>query len=417
MRIKFWGVRGSTPTPEQRNARYGGNTPCIEIRLANNTLLVLDCGSGMRPLGKSLLREFGDRPISGYVFLTHFHWDHIQGIPFFLPLYRKGNTFLFHSVKRKGSELQATIEGQMANPYFPVDMETMGSRRHFFNLEEHPININGAVISSAPLNHPQGCVAYRIEADGAVFVLATDTEPGSPQHDLSVREIARDADLLVYDTQYTPEQLRRDKKGWGHSCWQEGVQIARDSGVKALALFHHDPDSDDIFLDSLVEGARRDFPNAFGSQEGLELELPMPSQGGSAKDIPARSEHRYVLEVPIKVSWMDEKGRQVVTEGKARNVSRSGVYFVVHEDVRTKGPVDLDIVLPDEITHIGDMAFRFLAEPIRKHDAVGTEGTGRLSKGIAARILNAHGGREVKPVRKPLKPSKRPHAVPLKKRS
>jgi phosphoribosyl 1,2-cyclic phosphodiesterase len=414
MRIKFWGVRGSTPTPEQRNARYGGNTPCIEVRLANNTLLVLDCGSGMRPLGKSLLREFGDRPISGYVFLTHFHWDHIQGIPFFLPLYRKGNTFLFHSVKRKGSELQATIEGQMTNPYFPVDMEAMGSTRHFLNLEERPININGAIIRSAPLNHPQGCVAYRIEADGAVFVLATDTEPGSREHDLSVREIARDADLLVYDSQYTPEQLRRDKKGWGHSCWQEGVRIARECGVKALALFHHDPDGDDIFLDSLVEGARSEFSNAFGSQEGLELELPMPSQGGSAKDIPARNEHRYVLEVPIKVRWVDKKGKQIITEGKARNVSHSGVYFVVHEDVCSDGPVDLDIVLPDEITHKGDMAFRFLAEPIRKLDAPQTEGAGTLSMGIAARILKAHDNKPAEPVRKGAKPAKRPRAVRAK---
>ena len=138
MRIKFWGVRGSTPTPERRNSRYGGNTCCLEIRLANGTIIVLDCGSGLRALGKSLLHEFGEHPIHGYVFMTHFHWDHIQGIPFFGPLYRKGNVFLFHSVLRKGLELRAAVEGQMVNPYFPVDMSAMGAVRHFFDLDERP---------------------------------------------------------------------------------------------------------------------------------------------------------------------------------------------------------------------------------------------------------------------------------------
>jgi len=128
MRIKFWGVRGSTPTPERRNSRYGGNTTCVEIRLANGTLIVLDCGSGIRALGKSLLREFGAHPIHGYVFMTHFHWDHIQGIPFFGPLYRKGNVFLFHSVQRKGLELRAAVEGQMVNPYYVC--ATFANRAH-----------------------------------------------------------------------------------------------------------------------------------------------------------------------------------------------------------------------------------------------------------------------------------------------
>ena len=273
MKVRLWGVRGSTPTPEKGNGRYGGNTSCVEVRLDNDTLIILDCGSGLRALGKSILREFADRPVQAYIFLTHFHWDHIQGIPFFLPLYRKGNTFLFHSFLRRGSELQQTIEGQMGNPYFPVDMSAMGAKRHFFDLEEGPININGAVISSAPLNHPQGCVGYRIEADGRVFVLATDTEPGSPFHDRAVRDLAQDADLLLYDSQYTPHQTEGEKKGWGHSSWQEGVRIAQERGVKRLVLFHHDPDSDDAYLDSLVAQAQKEFPNTMGGAEGLEFNL------------------------------------------------------------------------------------------------------------------------------------------------
>src|SRR3972149_39722 len=177
MKIKIWGARGSTPTPERRNSRYGGNTTCIEVRLANGTLIVLDCGSGLRGLGKSLLREFGEHPVHGYVFLTHFHWDHIQGIPFFVPLYKRGNLFLFHSVLRKGLELKGAIEGQMVNPYFPVDMSAMGAVRHFYDLDAEPIDLQGAVIKSAPLNHPGEAVGYRAAGGGAA--LPTPAPPPS----------------------------------------------------------------------------------------------------------------------------------------------------------------------------------------------------------------------------------------------
>jgi phosphoribosyl 1,2-cyclic phosphodiesterase len=273
MKVRLWGVRGSTPTPEKENERYGGNTSCVEVRLDNGTLIILDCGSGLRALGKSILGEFADRAVQAYIFLTHFHWDHVQGIPFFLPLYRKGNTILFHSPLRRGSELQRTIEGVMGSPYFPVDMSAMGAKRNFLGLGQAPVNINGAVISSAPLNHPQGCVGYRIEADGGVFVLATDTEPGSPFHDRAVRTLAQDADLLLYDSQYTPQQWEGEKKGWGHSTWQEGVRIAQERGVRRLVLFHHDPDSDDACVDSLVARARKEFPNTTGAAEGLEFQI------------------------------------------------------------------------------------------------------------------------------------------------
>ena len=274
MRIRLWGVRGSTPTPDPRNSRYGGNTCCLEVRLANDSLIILDCGSGIRGLGKSLLGEFGERPIQASVFLTHFHWDHIQGIPFFLPLYHSGNSFQFHSVLHKGSRLKDTIEGQMVNPYFPVNMGTMSAHRRFLNLDEKQVNIDGAILKSAALNHPQGCIGYRIEADGGVFVLATDNEPGSPVHDQNVRELARDADVMVYDAQYTPEQLKSEKKGWGHSSWLEGVRIAQECNVKHLILFHHDPDSDDAYVDGLVIRARQEFTNVWGANEGLTIHLP-----------------------------------------------------------------------------------------------------------------------------------------------
>jgi len=384
MRIKIWGARGSTPALDRGTSRYGGNTTCVEIRLADGTLVILDCGSGMRVLGKKLLEEFGSRPIHGYVFLTHFHWDHIQGIPFFAPLYRAGNTFNFYSVLRKGSELKATIEGQMINPYFPVDMGAMASSRHFHELDAPVINVNGARISWASLNHPQGCVGYRVEGDGSTFVLATDTEPGSPVHDRAVRELAQGADILAYDAQYTPEQLQGEKKGWGHSSWAEAIRIARESRVRHLVLFHHDPDSDDLFIDGLVERARMEFPAVTGAAEGLEIKLPereLVADPG-APPVP-RGERRYKVELPIEVRWKEQDGRIDFVRGTTRNVSRSGIYFVVPESFELHQPLMLELVLPDEITHRGDLAFKYVAKPLRQERVTTSAGS---AKGVGARL-------------------------------
>ena len=285
MKLKVWGARGSTPTPERANARYGGNTACVEVRLNNGTILIFDCGSGLRGLGKSLAREFGDKPVVGYIFLTHFHWDHIQGIPFFTPLYMKGNAFFFHSVSLKAEELQGAVEGQMVSPYFPVNMSIMGAIRNFYDIGTEPVDINGAVLSSVQLNHPQGCVAYRVEADGGSFVYATDNEPGSAVHDENVRRIARGADVMIYDAQYTPDELATDKKGWGHSSWAEGARIAVEVGVRKLVLFHHDPDRTDRMIDGLVRVARKHFRDTVTAAEGLGLDIPPRSR---ASRVPSR---------------------------------------------------------------------------------------------------------------------------------
>jgi phosphoribosyl 1,2-cyclic phosphodiesterase len=329
MRIKIWGARGTTSAPERRNSRYGGNTPCVEVRLANGTLIVLDGGTGLRPLGNSLQREFGERPVVGFVFLTHFHWDHIQGIPFFLPLYKAGNLFWFHSAGRSGLATQAAIEGQMTNPYFPVKMDVMQAAHHFFDLGCGSINVNKAIITSRPLNHPQGCVGYRIQADGSTFVYATDTEPGSPDHDRSVRDLAQGADILVYDAQYTPEQLQHQKKGWGHSSWLEGARIAQECGVKHLLLYHHDPANNDDDVDQLVELARQQFPSVVGAAEGMRIDLyggaVRWANDGLAED--RRCARRLRVELPVYVRWRDLGGRQVETQGLTRDLSEGGIYL------------------------------------------------------------------------------------------
>jgi phosphoribosyl 1,2-cyclic phosphodiesterase len=383
MQIRFWGVRGSTPTPEPRNARYGGNTSCLEVRLANGALIILDCGSGMRGLGKSLQNEFGKKPINASLFLTHFHWDHIQGIPFFQPLYQRGNQFMFHSVLRTDSGLKEVIEGQMANPYFPVNMGVMAAQRHFSNLDGTPISVEGATLRSAALNHPQGCVGYRIDADGGAFVLATDNEPGSPVHDKALRELAQDADVLVYDGQYTPEQLAGEKKGWGHSSWMEGVRIAKECNVKNLILFHHDPESDDAFVDGLVTQAQQEFPNTWGANEGLTISLPAGTIshpmaiGGSER----RIDRRYHVELPLRATWRDANGNECEADGLARDISRTGIFFVVPTAIDAAEPVQLELVLPDEITHCGEMRIKLVARTIRQ-ESVG-DGLREDTRGVA----------------------------------
>jgi phosphoribosyl 1,2-cyclic phosphodiesterase len=272
MLVKFWGVRGSTPTPQPENLRYGGNTSCVEVRI-NGQIYVFDCGTGFRSLGKQLLKEHPNRPIHAHIFLSHFHWDHIQGIPFFQPLYLSpDNYFFFHSSSRSRG-LQRAIEEQMSDPYFPVDMNEMQAHRNFYDIEEDRISFDDCVIQSMWLNHPQGCLGFRIETEDKVVVYATDNEPGHPVFDKNVRRLAEGADILIYDAQYLPEEYEGGKRGWGHSHWREGVNIILESGAKELILFHHDPDHHDACIDSLVQKAREYYPKVRAASEGMEIQL------------------------------------------------------------------------------------------------------------------------------------------------
>lgn len=273
MRLKFWGVRGSTPTPQFENLRYGGNTPCIEFRSSNGAVLITDCGSGLRMLGKALAVEFGERPITAHVLISHYHWDHIQGLPFFTPLYGAANQFHFYSYTLPGPSVEEALQGQMTDPYFPVNMTAMLARRTFTEIKDAPFGVDDFTIRARRINHPQGCLSFRIENGDKVVVYATDNEPGLTASDLAVRELARGADLLIYDSQYSRDQIQNEKKGWGHSCWDEGVNVCQDAGVRELILFHHDPDSNDLAIDRLQEKVRARFPNARAAFEGMEIVL------------------------------------------------------------------------------------------------------------------------------------------------
>jgi len=273
MRVRFWGVRGSTPTPQPENLRYGGNTPCLEFRSDAGSLLIADCGSGLRMLGNSLMKEFAGRPIRANILITHFHWDHIQGLPFFVPLYNEANQFHIFGNGSKVAPLEEVLGGQMTQPYFPVDMSAMRAGRGYTEISTRPVQLDDFNVQPVRLNHPQGCLGFRIENNGKSVVFATDNEPGKAEYDRSLREICRGADVLICDAQYECAQLSREKKGWGHNCWEEAVDICQESGVKQLILFHHDPDRDDRAIDSLQERAQARFPNTRAAFEVMEISL------------------------------------------------------------------------------------------------------------------------------------------------
>ena len=273
MQVKFWGVRGSTPTPQAENLRYGGNTSCVEVRVEDQ-IYIFDCGTGFRVLGRELVREFGDRPFSAHVFVSHFHWDHIQGMPFFRPLYESPKSqFSFHSSTRTRSLEEVLVE-QMSSPYFPVNLDQMRARRDFYEIKNGCLDMeNGIRIQTQWLNHPQGCLGFRVETNEGVLVYATDNEPGDAEFDKGVRKLAEGADLLIYDAQYLPEEYAARRRGWGHSHWREAVDIAMESGAKELVLYHHDPDHTDAIVDKVVADARNYYPQVRAAAEGMVVRL------------------------------------------------------------------------------------------------------------------------------------------------
>ncbi|GAB4419252.1 MAG: MBL fold metallo-hydrolase [Bryobacter sp.] len=268
MELKFWGVRSSIPTPAPENLGCGGNTTGLEVRAPLGATLIIDGGTGARMLGLDLLSRSSGGSVNLDILTTHFHWDHIQGIPFFAPLYKPKNPITFHTSKA-ADEMRNIPEGQMTHPYFPVSFGLLGAQREFSTLDQNSGPIAGGAFRVRPfaLNHPQGCSGYRIETEGGVIVHACDHEHGDPEADRRLLEMAQGADLLVYDLQFTPAEYDA-KKGWGHSTWLEGTRVAKPAGVKRLLLTHHDPSHSDAFLEAMLLEARQEFPNTDLAKEG-----------------------------------------------------------------------------------------------------------------------------------------------------
>ena len=281
VRLTFWGVRGSAPAPGRHTLRYGGNTPCVELWLGSH-LFILDAGTGLRELGHQLhselrVPESGVPGLEACILLSHYHWDHVQGLPFFEPLYFAGNTFHLFGPRPAGNGrtgLNQILDALFTAPYFPVSTAALKAAYSLGELDGNSqFTLGPARIRTCPLNHPQGALAYRLEAGGVAIVYATDHEPGQAEADQALRTLARGADLLISDAQYRPEELGAQKQGWGHGSWESAAALARDADVKHLMLFHHEPLRSDEELDALLEQARRAFPQTSAAAEGTTVEL------------------------------------------------------------------------------------------------------------------------------------------------
>ena len=349
-KLSFWGVRGSTPTVDPATWRYGGNTPCLELVAPDRTQFILDCGTGLRMLGSRWAAPDSGRFPETHIFVTHYHWDHIQGIPFFAPLYAENNEFHFYSFRSKylgRDSLKQVFEAQMALPYFPVDMSAMNAKRKFQEVAGgESFTIGENKITAKWLNHPQGCLGFRIETPAGTVVYATDNEPGDAKLDASLRELVADADIFINDAQFTPEQLETTRRGWGHSTWREGVRIAREANAKTLVLFHHDPDSTDRMVDTILRQAREEFDSVFAASEGMVITLGAPGGRVDAHMPGTRTTLRREAQFRARVSGVTEGGHAFEEETVVRDLSLQGALISLRHSPRLQSELQVTMETP-----------------------------------------------------------------------
>lgn len=269
LKIKFWGVRGSIATPSARHIAFGGNTSCVEISCGGQRV-VLDAGTGIRNLGHWFIKKNVQNAI---ILLSHTHWDHINGFPFFSPAYHPNRSFQVmagHLSDRGG--VRSILASQMAKPTFPVPLETMRGNIEFadFSAGDSFTLERGIKVRTTPLNHPDGATGYRIEYGGKSVCYVTDTEHVIGKPDEKILSLIEGADLFIYDSTYTDSEFPA-KIGWGHSTWEEGVRLAEAANVKTYALFHHDPDHEDLFMEEVEARARVARPGTIVARDHMRL--------------------------------------------------------------------------------------------------------------------------------------------------
>jgi len=324
VKIRFWGTRGSIATPGPGTIHFGGNTSCVEVVTNDDTRLVLDCGTGAHRLGAALMAE-GKKDFHTNILLGHTHWDHIQGFPFFTPAFVEGNSAAIYAPEGSGGTLHNVLAGQMEFTYFPIELDQLPAAITYHDLNEGLYTIGGVRVATQFLNHPAMTLGYRIEADGVAMVYLVDHEPFSdalwradaePGHIDSIlhdgdrrhAEFMAEADLVIHDAQYTPEEYV-SKKTWGHSSFDYAVQIAAAAGVQRLALTHHDPAHDDAFVSDIEDRAR-----SLAQQCGTGLEVFCAYEGCELMLEPSQPSQSYVTEVDSQPSVTDRQFHILVVD-------------------------------------------------------------------------------------------------------
>lgn len=267
--VRFWGVRGSIACSDEGTARYGGNTSTLEVR-CDGRLIILDAGTGLRYLARQLK---GEPPLDADLFLTHTHFDHIGGIPFFGPLFDPRNKFRIHAGHLlPDMTCKHALCDLMMAPLFPVPPEIFNASIQFLDFHAgETMQIGNAVrVRTAPLNHPNGATGYRIEWGGKSICYCTDTEHKPGTLDPNILQLIEGADIFIYDSMFTDEEYP-GRVGWGHSTWQEGARLAEAAGVKTFVVFHHDPDHNDDFMDDVAEKVAAAYPGSVVAREGMVL--------------------------------------------------------------------------------------------------------------------------------------------------
>ena len=271
MLVRFWGVRGSIPCPGPDTVRYGGNTPCVEVRCGDQ-VLIFDAGTGIRPLGHALVNE--QRAAVSDIFFSHCHLDHIIGLPFFEPMLRAGNRIrLWAGHLNHEPGIEETVRRLLSYPLFPIEMETFQASCEFvdFCAGERLTPYPEIVLRTAPLGHPGGSTGYRLEYAGHSVAYLTDLELGDGPFDEGSMGLAKNADVLIMDATSTHAEMPAPR-GWGHTSWQQGAKFADAAGAKTACLFHHDPAHDDAFMDTVAAEAERSRPGTVVAREGLSIE-------------------------------------------------------------------------------------------------------------------------------------------------